>query len=164
MKFLRWGINRAVAHCNYGNFLDLLGCLSVHPRDFEFNLDGEWFMSTALIVEDSLTDKEILTFCLKQCGVNVLTASSAEEAFERVQNYQFDVIILDVILPGRNGFEICRELKKKELSREIPIILCSTKGSEMDKFWGMKQGADAYLAKPIDQDEFIQTVKQFLDD
>lgn len=121
-------------------------------------------MSTALIVEDSLTDKEILTLCLKQCGVNVLTASSAEEAFERVQNYQFDVIILDVILPGRNGFEICRELKKKELSREIPIILCSTKGSEMDKFWGMKQGADAYLAKPIDQDEFIQTVKQFLDD
>ncbi|HEY9764232.1 MAG TPA: response regulator [Trichocoleus sp.] len=121
-------------------------------------------MSTALIVEDSLTDKEILTLCLKQHGVEVLTASSAEEAFDQVRDHQFDVIILDVILPGRNGFEICRELKKKEASREIPIILCSTKGSEMDKFWGLKQGADAYLAKPINEDELIQTVKQFLDD
>ncbi|NJQ97808.1 MAG: two-component system response regulator, partial [Hydrococcus sp. CSU_1_8] len=59
--------------------------------------------------------------------------------------------------------EICRELKAEASTRTIPIIICSTKGSEMDKFWGMKQGADAYIPKPIDQAEFVRTVKQLLD-
>lgn len=121
-------------------------------------------MGTALIVEDSLTDKELLAQCLKNQGISVLTAKTAEEAFEQVKNNHFDVIILDVVLPDKSGFEICRELKDAEETRKIPVIMCSTKGSEMDKFWGMKQGADAYLAKPIDQDELIQTVKTLLKD
>lgn len=119
-------------------------------------------MGNALIVEDSLIDKELLSGCLKDCGINVLTAKTAEEAFNQVKNHRFDVIILDVVLPDRSGFEICRELKDDETTRAIPVIMCSTKGSEMDKFWGMKQGADAYLAKPIDQKELIQTVKQLI--
>lgn len=119
-------------------------------------------MSTVLIVEDSLTDKEVLTSCLQQGGIQVETAQSAEEAFDRVRQHQFDVIILDVVLPDRSGFEICRELKAETETRKIPVILCSTKGSDMDKFWGMKQGADAYLAKPIDQEELMRTVNQLI--
>jgi DNA-binding response OmpR family regulator len=119
-------------------------------------------MGTALIVEDSLTDKEVLTLCLKNCGITALTAKSAEEAFNHIKNNQFDVIILDVVLPDRSGFEICRELKEAEVTRKVPIIMCSTKGTEMDKFWGMKQGADAYLAKPINQQELIETVNQLI--
>ena len=119
-------------------------------------------MSTALVVEDSLTDKELLTLCLQGNGVTVLTAKSAEEAFDQVKNHKFDLIILDVVLPDRSGFEICRELKEDESTQQVPVIICSTKGSDMDKFWGMKQGADAYIAKPINQDELLKTVNRLV--
>lgn len=119
-------------------------------------------MKTALIVEDSLTDKEILSRCLQGEGISVLVAKSAEEAFEQLKQHEFDVIILDVVLPDRSGFEICRELKAADSTKNIPVLICSTKGSEMDKFWGMKQGADGYLAKPINHDEVSTTVKRLL--
>lgn len=119
-------------------------------------------MSTALIVEDSLTDKELLSQCLRESGITVLTAKTAEEAFDQVKNNRFDLIILDIVLPDRSGFEICRELREDDNTKKIPVIMCSTKGSEMDKFWGMKQGANAYLPKPIDQDELIKLVNQLV--
>ncbi|MGK7872476.1 MAG: response regulator transcription factor [Xenococcaceae cyanobacterium] len=119
-------------------------------------------MGTALVVEDCLTEREIITSCLQQAGINVSIAASGEEALEKISSNLPDVIVLDVVLPGRSGFEICRELKAENKTSNIPIIICSTKGSEMDKFWGMKQGADAYLPKPIDQEEFLRTVKQLI--
>ena len=120
-------------------------------------------MTTALVVEDSLTDKEIITSFLQLNGINYIAVKSAEEAFEKVQNNQFDLIILDVVLPDRSGFEICRDLKTELKTQKVPILICSTKGTEIDKFWGMKQGADAYLAKPLDQTEFSQTVKKLIE-
>lgn len=119
-------------------------------------------MSTALIVEDSVTDMHVLSRCLQQGGLNVLTANSGEEALTKLNNHKPDIIILDVVLPGSSGFEICREIKSAAATSNIPIVICSTKGGEMDKFWGMKQGADAYLAKPVDQEEFVRTVKQLI--
>ena len=119
-------------------------------------------MGTALIVEDSKTDMQILINCLQQEGINVLMAQSGEEAIGTMETQRPDVIVLDVVLPGCSGFEVCRELKAKAETSHIPIVICSTKGGEMDKFWGMKQGADAYLQKPIDQKEFVQTVKQLI--
>lgn len=119
-------------------------------------------MDTALIVEDSQTQRGILIGYLQQLGISVVVANSGEEALEKIQTALPDLIVLDVVLPGRSGFEICRDLKSQETTKQIPIIICSTKDSEMDKFWGMKQGANAYLAKPIDQDEFIRTVKQLI--
>ena len=119
-------------------------------------------MGTALVVEDSLTEREILTSCLQQEGIIVSTAKDGEEALEKIDTNRPDVIILDVVLPGRSGFEICRFLKAQAKTSDIPVIICSTKGTDMDKFWGLKQGADAYMPKPIDQEEFIRTVKQLL--
>ncbi|MBD1807407.1 response regulator [Microcoleus sp. FACHB-SPT15] len=119
-------------------------------------------MSTVLVVEDSLTEMQVLTRCLQQGGLDVLTAISGEEALTKLNSQKPDIIILDVVLPGCSGFEVCRELKAAAETSSIPIVICSTKGGEMDKFWGMKQGADAYLAKPIDQEEFIRTVKQLI--
>lgn len=116
-------------------------------------------MNTALIVEDSLTEQAILTNCLQQGGLNVLTATNAEEAIAKIHSHKLDVIILDVVLPDKSGFEICRDLKSEAETSKIPVVICSTKGSEMDKFWGMKQGANAYLVKPIDQEELVRTVK-----
>lgn len=119
-------------------------------------------MSTALIIEDSLTEMEILTACLQRGGFNVATASSGEEALTKLGNTKPDVIILDVVLPGCSGFELCRELKADALTNKIPVVMCSTKSTDMDKFWGMKQGADAYITKPIDQEELVRTVKQLV--
>ncbi len=119
-------------------------------------------MGQALIVDDSATERAILTNCLKEIGVDVLIATSGEEALEKIADTHPDLILLDVMLPGRSGFEICRELKGSEATNKIPIILCSNKGTDMDKFWGKKQGADAYIPKPVNQEELIQTVQQLI--
>lgn len=119
-------------------------------------------MNTVLVVEDSLTDTKVLTRCLQQEGFNVLTASSAEDAMTKISNNKLDAIVLDVVLPDRSGFEICRDLKAEAKTSNIPIVICSTKGGDMNKFWGMKQGANAYLVKPIDQEEFTRTVKNLI--
>ncbi len=119
-------------------------------------------MNTALIVEDSLTEAEIISSCLKLGGIDVQLAKSGEEALEKLGSSSPDIIILDVVLPGCSGFELCRTLKSESKTSAIPVLMCSTKGSDMDKFWGMKQGADAYLPKPIDQALFIQTVRDLI--
>ena len=119
-------------------------------------------MGNALIVEDSATERAILTGCLEEIGINVSIATSGEEALEKIAVEIPDLIVLDVVLPGRSGFEICRELKGAENTNKIPIILCSTKGTDMDKFWGKKQGADAYIPKPVNQEELVRTVKQLI--
>ncbi|NEO33102.1 MAG: response regulator [Symploca sp. SIO3C6] len=120
-------------------------------------------MGTALIVDDCLTDLTIITKCLQQRGINVLTANSGEEAIVKINYNRPDLIILDVVLPGCSGFEVCRDLKAETNTSNIPIILYSTKGGEMDKFWGLRQGADFYLSKPIDQEELLRIVKKLLE-
>lgn len=119
-------------------------------------------MGYTLIVDDSATERSIITGCLQGVGIDVSVAVSGEEALGKIEEKSPDLIVLDVVLPGRSGFEICRELKGSENTNKIPIILCSTKGTEMDKFWGKKQGADAYIAKPIDQEELVRTVKKLI--
>lgn len=119
-------------------------------------------MSIALVVEDSLTDMQILLQCLQQNGIDVLIAQNGEEAIVTATKQRPDVVVLDVVLPGCSGFEVCRKLKSEIGTSNIPVLICSTKGGEMDKFWGMKQGADAYLSKPIDQEEFVRTVKHLI--
>ena len=119
-------------------------------------------MGYTLIVDDSATERSIIANCLKQIGIEVSIAISGEEALEKIQHNSPDLIVLDVVLPGRSGFEICRELKGSDITNKIPIILCSTKGTQMDKFWGMKQGADAYIPKPIDQEQLVKKVKELI--
>ena len=119
-------------------------------------------MGTALVVEDSITDMRILVRCLQNEGINVLVAETGEEAMATINQKKPDVIVLDVVLPGCSGYEVCRELKEKADTNTIPIIMCTTKGDEVDRFWGLRQGADAYLKKPIDQAELINTVNRLI--
>ncbi len=119
-------------------------------------------MSTALIIEDSLTEAEIISSCLKNGGITVSMVKSGEEAIARLNEASPDIIIMDVVLPGCSGFELCRTLKAEDKTSRIPIIMCSTKSSEMDKFWGMKQGADAYIPKPINQADFMKAVRDLI--
>lgn len=119
-------------------------------------------MGTALVVDDSKTILEMLTKCLTQDGLTVITATNGADALAHLDTQIPDVIVLDVVLPDRSGFEICRDLKAEKITSDIPIIICSTKDTNMDKYWGKKQGADAYLTKPIDQTELSKTVRQLI--
>lgn len=119
-------------------------------------------MTTILIVEDSQTEKQILTEFLSAEGYSILQAGSSEEALTTLETVKPNAIFLDVVLPGRSGFELCRDLKSEPETSGIPIVICSTKSSQMDKFWGMKQGADAYLTKPLDRAEVVNTARKLL--
>ena len=120
-------------------------------------------MTTALVIDDCLVDRKAIELSLHQSGFEVLTAQSEEEATEKLRQYKPDVIILDVLLPGRSGFEICRQFKSDPKTNKIPIVFCSSKGTELDKFWGLKQGADAYVTKPVVSQEIVSTIKQVID-
>lgn len=117
-------------------------------------------MNTVLVVEDSLIDMEILSRYLQQAGYSVISATSSEEAQIKLGGSKPDLIFLDVILPGKSGFEICRELKNNPDTSKIPVVFCSTKNSDVDKIWGNMLGAEAYLSKPIDQEELAVTLKR----
>jgi DNA-binding response OmpR family regulator len=117
-------------------------------------------MITVLLVEDSLTETEVLTGYLRQAGLRVVSVTSGEEAHLKLEGAKPDLVILDVILPGQSGFELCRQLKSNSSTKAIPIVICSTKGTEADKLWGSMLGADAYLPKPVNQQQLIQTIQQ----
>jgi two-component system, chemotaxis family, response regulator PixH len=119
-------------------------------------------MSVVLIVEDSMTDLQVTSSSLQQAGYTVITASDEQEAKQRLASQKPDLIVLDVVLPDRSGFEICRDLKDDAATQNIPVVMCSTKGSNMDKYWGMQQGADAYLAKPVDPAQLVQAVRKLV--
>jgi two-component system, chemotaxis family, response regulator PixH len=116
-------------------------------------------MTTVLIVEDTMTEAAMIGGTLREAGFEIVQATSSEDAKVKVGQRKPDLIVLDVVLPGESGFEFCRELKDKPDTMGIPVVMCSTKNSEMDKFWGMKQGASAYIMKPIDAAELVRTVK-----
>ncbi len=119
-------------------------------------------MTTILVIDDSLTDQQIVSGVLRQAGYTIVTATNEQEAKSRLAAQRPDLIVLDIVLPDRSGFEICREWKDNAATKDIPVIICSKKGSKMDKYWGMQQGADAYLAKPLDTHELIQIVQKLI--
>jgi twitching motility two-component system response regulator PilH len=119
-------------------------------------------MSKILLVEDNEIQAETITRCLEKQGLNVFRVGSGEEAQLRLKQQKPSLIVLDVILPGQSGFELCRKLKGNPETKEIPIIICSTKDTEIDKTWGEMSGANAYVTKPIDETQLVKTVNQYL--
>jgi two-component system, chemotaxis family, response regulator PixH len=119
-------------------------------------------MSTALIVDDMHTDLMILTSYLENLGWRVISAANGEEALSYLSNNKPDIVFLDVVLPGRSGFEICRTIKTQTETQKIPVVMCSTKNTDMDRFWGLKQGADLYLSKPVNRNDFIDVMQKLI--
>ncbi|MBD2770803.1 response regulator transcription factor [Iningainema tapete] len=117
-------------------------------------------MNTILVVEDALTDMEILSGYLQQAGYSVISAKSSEEAQEKIQKNQIDLIFLDIILPGKSGFEICRDIRNNPANSKIPIVFCSTKNSEVDKMWGNMLGANAHISKPVNREELLMVLQK----
>lgn len=119
-------------------------------------------MSTVLVVEDSITQREMIRDLLRNSGLTVTVASDGVEALEQIQGNCPDLVILDIVMPRMNGYEVCRRLKSNPKTQNVPVVMCSSKGEESDRYWGMKQGADAYIAKPFQPTELVGTVKQLL--
>lgn len=119
-------------------------------------------MSTVLIVDDSQTLRQMLSDLLREQGIKVVEATNGMEAKERIQSKAPDLVITDLIMPQMNGYELCRWIKNEPTTQSIPVLICSTKSEEFDRYWGMKQGADAYITKPFHPPELLKTVRQLL--
>jgi two-component system, chemotaxis family, response regulator PixH len=116
-------------------------------------------MHTILVVDDTLSELELMTRYIKDGGFNVIVATDAKDAMAKAIGSKPDVIVTDVVMPGMSGFELCRNLKKNESTQKIPVVVCTSKNQELDRLWGLKQGADVYITKPFTQDELLRAVK-----
>ena len=114
---------------------------------------------TVLIVEDTPSEMELISHYLQECGYSVIGVTTAKAGMDRAIEQKPDVIITDVVMPGMSGFELCRSLKKHPATEKVPIIICTSKAQDIDRLWGMKQGADAYLTKPFTREQLIHAVQ-----
>ena len=114
---------------------------------------------TVLIVEDSLSELELMSHYLDNGDYKIVKSTGAKEAFDIALKDSIDVIVSDVVMPEMSGFELCRQLKRNSVTQKLPIILCTSKNQEIDKLWGMKQGASAYLTKPYTREQLIETIQ-----
>jgi twitching motility two-component system response regulator PilH len=112
-----------------------------------------------LIVDDSKTELMYLTGILEKNGLSVRTASSAEEALKRLAEERPDLILMDVVMPGQNGFQLTRTISRSPEYTGIPIIMCTSKSLETDRVWGMRQGASDYITKPVNEVELFTKIK-----
>lgn len=115
-------------------------------------------ISKILVVDDSPTERHFLGEVLGKNGYKVVTAESGEEALTKAKQEKPDLILMDVVMPGLNGFQATRAITRDEETKHIPVIICTTKGQETDKVWGMRQGAKDYLIKPVDQAELLKKI------
>ena len=119
-------------------------------------------MAKILIAEDSDTAVEMLRRTLAPLGHEILVAQDGEDAVRLCADEKPDLLIVDVIMPRMNGFQLCRSLRKAEATRQMPIIIVTSMDRESDRYWGLKQGADEYLVKPVDSSVLLQKVKAYL--
>lgn len=119
-------------------------------------------MADILLIEDSATDAHAYASVLRANGHEVVTASTGEEGMELAQKHNPDLIIMDIVMPGVNGFQATRELRRGTETSTIPIIMMSTKDQETDRIWGLRQGAFDYLVKPVKKRLLLQSVDSAL--
>jgi twitching motility two-component system response regulator PilH len=116
-------------------------------------------MALVLIVDDSPTDQHVISRALESGGFETLVANDGEEALSLAESRCPDVILMDVVMPGMNGFQATRQLAKNPATAAIPVVMVTTKDQETDKIWGLRQGAVDYLMKPIGDDELVAAVR-----
>ena len=111
-----------------------------------------------LVVDDSPTERYFTVDILTRAGYQVITAENGEDGIAKARSEHPDLILMDVVMPGLNGYQATRTLNRDEVTRAIPIIVCTSKGQETDKIWGLRQGAVDYLVKPLNPDELLQRI------
>ena len=114
-----------------------------------------------LLVDDSKTELHHLSDVLGKRGYAVRTAENGEDAMKKLGEDKPDLILMDVVMPGQNGFQLTRAITRDERYLGVPVIMCTSKGQETDKVWGMRQGARDYIVKPVNADELFAKIKAF---
>jgi twitching motility two-component system response regulator PilH len=114
-----------------------------------------------LLVDDSKTELHFLSDLLEKRGYKIRTAENGEEAMRRLGEEKPDLILMDVVMPGQNGFQLTRAITRDPRFVDVPVIMCTSKNQETDKVWGMRQGARDYIVKPVDADELVAKIKAF---
>jgi len=114
-----------------------------------------------LLVDDSKTELHFLSDVLTKRGYQVRTAENGEDAMRRLGEDRPDLILMDVVMPGHNGFQLTRSITRDTRFTGVPVIMCTSKNQETDKVWGMRQGARDYIVKPVDADELVKKIKAF---
>ena len=111
-----------------------------------------------LVVDDSPTERYFLSDILIKHGFSVSTAENGEEALLKVKADRPQLILMDVVMPGQNGFQVTRAISRNPDTQDVPIIICTSKGQETDRIWGLRQGARDYIVKPVDPQELLAKI------
>lgn len=114
-----------------------------------------------LLVDDSKTELYFLSDLLKKQGYVVRTAENGEEAMRRLEEQAPDLILMDVVMPGQNGFQLTRSITRDPRFSQVPVIMCTSKNQETDKVWGIRQGARDYIVKPVNAEELTAKIRAF---
>ena len=114
-----------------------------------------------LVVDDSKTELHHLSELLTKRGYAVRTAESGDEAMKRLAEERPDLILMDIVMPGQNGFQLTRTITRDPRWVGLPVIICTSKSQETDRVWGMRQGARDYIVKPVQADDLIAKIRQF---
>jgi twitching motility two-component system response regulator PilH len=113
-----------------------------------------------LVVDDSPTDRQYMIETLKGKGFQIVTAENGEDAINKAKAELPDLILMDVVMPGLNGYQATRQITRDDATKHIPVIMCTSKGADTDKIWGMRQGANDYLVKPVDPQALLAKIAQ----
>ena len=118
---------------------------------------------TVLIVEDSPTEQAMIADCLREAGYSVVLAGDGDEVAEKMRSVAIDLVVLDLILPRVNGYEVCRSLRSDIRTQHIPILMLTQRGSAPEEFYGRRLGANAYLKKPLKPDLLLSEIHHLTD-
>lgn len=111
-----------------------------------------------LIVDDSPTERYFLSDILIKNGFSVSTAENGEDAMQKIKADKPQLILMDIVMPGQNGFQVTRAITRDPDTQDVPVIICTSKGQETDRIWGLRQGARDYIVKPIDPQELLAKI------
>jgi twitching motility two-component system response regulator PilH len=119
-------------------------------------------MTHVLIIDDSPTEVHVFRQMLMNNNIEVSVAKNGEEGIEKAIEIKPDCILMDVVMPGKNGFQATRDLSRNPVTSSIPVIIITTKDQETDKIWGMRQGAKDYIVKPANERDLIDSINKVL--
>ncbi len=119
-------------------------------------------MARILIVDDSPTETHVIKSMLEKNGFNTLVAASGEEGVALARDEHPDLVLMDVVMPGLNGFQATRQLTRSDETADIPVIICTTKDQETDRVWGLRQGAKDYITKPVEEADLVEKINAVL--
>lgn len=119
-------------------------------------------MSLIMIVDDSPTEVHVMKTVLEKHGFQTMSAADGSECLTLVREVQPDLIFMDVVMPGLNGFQATRTLSRDPKTKSIPVVMVTTKDQETDRIWGMRQGAIDYLVKPVDASDLVAKANELL--